>query len=383
MASHRIDTTLIHAGEPRPLIEGAVNVPIFQSSTYAYSGQKSYDALRYIRLNNTPNHKALHDKLAALEGAEAALVFGSGMAAIATALLALLKPGDHILAQSCLYGGTYDLLTTDLAPLGISFDPIDGNDPASWAAKCKPTTRLLLVETITNPLMQVADLEALAAFARDNHLISLIDNTFASPVNFRPLQWGFDISMHSCTKYLNGHSDIVAGAVMGRAALVAKILRKLNHLGGSLDPHACYLLHRGLKTLAVRVRHQNAGALAIARFLQAHPAVATVNYPGLEDHPGHGLARRFFDGFGGMLSFEIKGDAAAADRFMQKLELAIIAPSLGGAETLITRPATTSHSGLSPAQRQALGISERLIRLSVGLEDAQDLIADIDRALAF
>jgi len=381
MSGHRIDTKLIHAGEPRPLIEGAVNIPIFQSSTYAYTGQTRYDELRYIRLNNTPNHKALHAKLAALENAEAALVFGSGMAAISTSLLALLRPGDHLLAQNCLYGGTQDLITKDLAALGITFDPIDGNNPGSWPARLKPTTRLVLAESITNPLMQVADLAALAEFARARGLVSLIDNTFASPVNFRPLEWGFDLSMHSCTKYLNGHSDIVAGAVMGKAALVEKILRTLNHLGGSLDPHACYLLHRGIKTLGVRVRHQNASALAVARFLRSHPAVEKVNYPGLEDHPGHGLARRLFDGFGGMLSFEIKGDAAGADRFMERLQLPIIAPSLGGVETLITRPATTSHSGLTAQQRAAVGISEGLIRLSVRLEDAEDLIADLNQAL--
>jgi cystathionine beta-lyase/cystathionine gamma-synthase len=381
MTTGRLETKLIHAGEPRPLIEGAVNVPIFQSSTYAYSGQQDYHALRYIRLNNTPNHKALHEKLAAVENAEAALVFASGMAAIATSLFALLQPGDHVLAQNCLYGGTHELITKDLALLGIAVDFIDGNDPACWPSRLKASTRLLLAESITNPLMQVGDLAAMAVFARNNGLISLIDNTFPSPVNFRPLEWGFDLSMHSGTKYLNGHSDIVAGAVMGRAGLIEKILHKLNHLGGSLDPHACYLLHRGLKTLAVRVGHQNRSALGIARFLQSHPAVEKVNYPGLEDHPNHALAKRFFNGFGGMLSFEIKGDAAAADAFMAKLTLPIIAPSLGGVESLITRPATTSHSGISPPDRRALGISERLIRLSVGLEAEQDLIADLDQAL--
>jgi cystathionine beta-lyase/cystathionine gamma-synthase len=209
----------------------------------------------------------------------------------------------------------------------------------------------------------------------------VIDNTFASPVNFRPAAWGFDLSLHSCTKYLNGHSDIVAGAVIGSAALVKTIGHKLIHLGASLDPHACFLLHRGLKTLALRVRRQNESALAIARFLAAHPAVERINYPGLESDPCHDRARKLLDGFGGMLSFELKGDVDLADRFIHRLALPIIAPSLGGVESLITRPATTSHAGMPPAERAAHGISDRLIRLSVGIEAADELIADLAQAL--
>jgi cystathionine beta-lyase/cystathionine gamma-synthase len=212
-------------------------------------------------------------------------------------------------------------------------------------------------------------------------LISIIDNTFASPINFRPAEWGFDLSLHSCTKYLNGHSDIVAGAVIGRKDLIQKITHKLIHLGGSLDPHACFLLHRGLKTLAVRMKHQNASALSIAQFLLDHPAVETVNYPGLNTCTRYHLAEKLLDGFSGMLSFEIKGDVSTADAFIARTHLPISAPSLGGVETLITRPATTSHSGLSSAERKAAGISDRLIRLSVGLENAEDLIDDFYQAL--
>nr|BAL58015.1 cystathionine beta-lyase MetC [uncultured Chloroflexota bacterium] len=379
---NHLETKLIHAGEPEPLIEGAVSIPIFQSATFEYAGQTSYHDLKYIRLNNTPNHLALHQKLAALENAEAALVTASGMAAIATTILSLLATGDHLLAQDCLYGGTHDFVTKDLPPLGISFDFINGDDPDSWPDKLRPNTRLIYVETMTNPLLQVADLQAVVNFARKHGLISVIDNTFASPVNFRPAEWGFDLSLHSGTKYLNGHSDVVAGAVIGRADLVKKITRKLNHLGGSLDPHTCFLLHRGLKTLAVRVKYQNENALRIARFLADHPAVQQVNYPGLETHPGHQRARQLFDGFGGMLSFELKGGVEAAERLMQKLTLPISAPSLGGVETLITRPATTSHAGMSPADRHQLGISDSLVRLSVGLEATEDLIADFQQALA-
>lgn len=379
--NHHIETKLIHAGEPDPLIQGAVSMPIFQSSTFEYYGQGGYHDLKYIRLNNTPNHIALHQKLAALENAEAAVVTASGMAAISTTLLALLSPGDHFLAQNCLYGGTHAFITHDFAEMGISFDFIDGGDPDSWKAKLRPNTRVIFVETMTNPLLQVAELKAVSAFAREHGLISLIDNTFASPINFRPSEWGFDLSLHSCTKYLNGHSDIVAGAVIGRADLIESITHKLNHLGGSLDPHACFLLHRGVKTLAVRMRYQNQSALAIARYLEDHPAIDRVNYPGLESHPDHPRAREYFDGFSGMLSFEMSGGVEEADRFIQKVTLPVSAPSLGGVETLITRPATTSHSGMSPEERQALGISDRLIRLSVGIEATEDLIEDFKQAL--
>lgn len=380
--NQRLETRLIHAGEPKPRIQGAVNVPIFQSSTFEYAGQGGYHDLRYIRLNNTPNHTAVHGKLAALENGEAALVTASGMAVISTVLLAFLSSGDHLLTQDCLYGGTHDLLKGDLPHLGITSSTLDGNDPKSWEAALRPETRVLYMETITNPLLQVADLEAAAAFAREHGLVSVIDNTFASPANFRPLEWGFDLSLHSGTKYLNGHSDIVAGAVIGRADAIKRITHKLNHLGGSLDPHACFLLHRGIKTLSVRIHHQNKSAQAVAESLLDHPAVRRVHYPGLKSHPDHARAARLLDGFGGMLSFELEGDVEQADAFIRNTTLPISAPSLGGVETLITRPATTSHAGVSAEDRRAMGISDTLIRLSVGLEHPDDLIEDLFRALA-
>lgn len=380
--SQRIETKAIHAGEPRPPIHGAVSMPVFQSSTFLYTGgEGSYHDLRYIRLNNTPNHEVLHRKLAALENAEAALVTASGMAAITTTLLTLLGPGDHLLAQGCLYGGTHDFVTQDLSRMGIACTFIDGGAPETWAGCLRPSTRLVYVETMTNPLLEVADLEAVAAFAKDHGLLALIDNTFATPCNFRPVEWGFDLSLHSCTKYLNGHSDIVAGAVIGRPDLVRAVTHKLNHFGGSLDPHACFLLHRGLKTLPLRMAYQNRSALEIARYLEAHPKIVRVNYPGLESHPHHRRAARFFAGFSGMLSFEIQGSVTEADRFIAGLGLPASAPSLGGVESLVTRPATTSHSGMTPEAREALGISDRLIRLSVGIEATQDLLEDLDQAL--
>jgi cystathionine beta-lyase/cystathionine gamma-synthase len=379
--SQRLETKLIHAGEPRPRIHGAVSMPIFQSANFEYADEADYHSLKYIRLNNTPNHVALHEKLSALENAEAALVMASGMAAISTTLLTVLSTGDHLLVQDCLYGGTHDFITKDFASFGITYSFIDAGDPDSWKRKLRPNTKAIYVETISNPLLQVPDLKAVAEFARAHSLVSLIDNTFASPVNFRPSEWGFDLSLHSCTKYLNGHSDIVAGAVIGSNALVTRVRHRLNHLGGSLDPHAAFLLHRGMKTLSVRVKHQNESALRIAQFLETWAEVERVYHPGLESHPAHGRARELFNGFGGVMSFELKGDVEVANRFMRNTTLPISAPSLGGVETLITRPSTTSHSGMSPEDRRRLGISDRLIRLSVGIEATDDLIQDFGRAL--
>ncbi|MCH8126977.1 PLP-dependent transferase [candidate division KSB1 bacterium] len=377
-----IETKLIHAGEIEPRISGAVSMPIFQSANFEYAGESSYNEIKYIRLNNTPNHQVLHKKLAALENAESALVTASGMAAITTSLLTVLSCGDHLLIQNSLYGGTHDFVTKDLPSFGIEYDFVDGDDPDSWEAKLQSNTKALYVETMTNPLMEVSNLIEVVNFAKRNRLISFIDNTFASPMNFRPSDWGFDLSLHSCTKYLNGHSDIVAGAVIGQADLIEKIKHKLDHLGGSLDPHACFLLHRGIKTLSVRVKHQNESALKIAQFLQEHPLVEKVNYPGLESHPRHLRALELFDGFSGMLSFEVKGGVEMAQKFIENVKLPIHAASLGGVESLVTRPATTSHSGLSPEDRKKIGITDSLIRVSIGIEATEDLIEDFKQALS-
>lgn len=383
MKSHSgsIETRAVHAGEPSPRIGGAVVMPVFQSAMYVTAGEKSYDDTTYIRLNNTPNAQALAEKLAALENAETALVTASGMAAISTSLLTVLSVGDHLLAQDCLYGGTHDFVTRDLEKFGISYTFIDGNDPEDWEKKIRPNTKAIYVETISNPLIQIPDLEAVVEFAKRHKLVSIVDNTFASPVNFRPAEHGFDLSVHSATKYLNGHSDIVAGAVIGGTELVEKITHRLNHLGGSLDPHAAFLLHRGVKTLAVRVKVQNDSALQIAHWLEKHPRISRVNYPGLESHPDHQRAKKLFDGYGGMMSFELHGGVEAAELFMSRAKLPIVAPSLGGVETLMTRPARTSHSGLLVEDRRRLGISDELIRFSVGIEATEDIIADLEQAL--
>ncbi len=378
-----LDTQLVHAGEPNPRYAGAVTMPVFQSSTFEHHAAGEYDHVRYLRLSNSPNHDVLHRKLAALEGGESALVTASGMAAISAALFTVLRPGDHLLAQRTLYGGTHDLVTETLTRWGVQHDFIDAEDPSSWAAAVRPTTRAIYVEALTNPLLELADLPALAHFARERGLVSLIDATFATPVLMRPIELGFDVVLHSATKYLNGHSDIVAGAVIGRSRMVEDVRHTLNLLGGSLDPHACFLLHRGLKTLGVRMRHQCATAMVVARALHEHAGVKRVHYPGLPSHRGHARAQALLrGGFGAMLSFELEGGLAAVERLFSRLRLPIDAPSLGGPETLVTRPATTSHAGLDPDVRRGLGIGDDLVRMSVGLEHPEDLVADLRQALS-
>lgn len=375
-----LDTELIHAGEPRPRIRGAVSMPIFCSANFEAAGEESYHDLTYIRLNNTPNHQALHQKLATIENGEAALVTASGMAAISTALLSVLGNGGHLLAQNCLYGGTHTLLTHDFPEYGIEVTFVDVHRPESWSDAVRENTRAFYVESMTNPLVQVGAIDEVPGFCGKHNLVSMIDNTFATPLNFRPLEHGFDLSLHSATKYLNGHSDIVAGAVIGKKQLVEKCLHRLNHLGGSLDPHACFLLHRGLKTLSLRMERQNLNALRLAGFLASHPSVGRVNYPGLPEHPDHQRAKTLFKGFGGVLSFELKAELSAQS-LLSALHLPVSAPSLGGVETLVTRPSTSSHSGIPRDERLQMGISDSLIRVAVGIEHPDDLIGDFEQAL--
>jgi cystathionine beta-lyase/cystathionine gamma-synthase len=356
--------------------------PIFQSTVFEHRGEPgSYHDVVYPRLNNLPNHHAVGGKIAALEGAERAIPTASGMAAITTTLLSVLGDSGHLLIQEQLYGGTHMFVTAHLGRYGISYDFIDPADPGSWGRKLRPATRAIYVETIANPLTRVVDPRAVVSFAKERGILAIVDATFTSPALFRPIECGFDISLHSATKYLNGHSDVIAGSIAGSKRTLAPISVLLDELGGTLDPHACFLLHRGMKTLALRMERHCANGLALARALEAHPAVARVHYPGLESHPDHAIAAREFSGFGGMLSFELRGGAEAARRVLDRLELPAVGPSLGGVESLATRPATTSHAGLTPAERAKLGISDGLIRVSVGIEAAEDLIADFRQAL--
>jgi cystathionine beta-lyase/cystathionine gamma-synthase len=372
-------TRLIHSGLGRT--DGAVVQPVFQTATYESEPGGAYDDIRYLRLNNSPNHRDLAARLTAITGGEAAVVAASGMAAITTTMMALLKSSDHVLAQDCLYGGTLSFLAEDAPAMGISVDTVDGDRPDTWGSKVRDNTRVFLVESLSNPTLRVADLEAVVAFCRERGIISVIDNTFASPVNFQPLEMGFDVELHSATKYLNGHSDLVAGCVISSTEIVGRVIHKLNHLGATLDPHACFLLQRGMKTLALRVSQQNENASYLAERLAAHPAVTHVNYPGLAHHPQHKRARRLFVGCGGVLSFDVAGGGAAAQAVMNQLELAADAPSLGGVETLVSRPAVSSHAGQSSGQRTALGIGTGLVRVAVGIEAAEDLWADFAEAL--
>jgi cystathionine gamma-synthase/cystathionine gamma-lyase/cystathionine beta-lyase len=372
-----LDTKAIHDGEPSPRIEGAVSLPIFQTATYTHEDPD--DEVQYVRYSNTPNHEALNEKLSSLESTEQALVSSSGMAAISSTLLSLLDAGDHLVSPPGLYGGTLDLFADFFPRFDIGHAALP-DDPTDWGEVVTPSTRVLYAESITNPMLGVPDLEAMVEFADAHDLVTVIDSTFASPANVRPAEVGFDVVLHSGTKYLAGHSDLAAGVVAGPADLLDTIGYTQKLLGGMLDPHACFLLHRSLKTLGVRVRQQNETAQAVAEALHKHGAVRRVYYPGLPTHPNYERTRRLLDGCGGMVSFELAPEADV-DAFFDALTLPIRAPSLGGVESLITQPIHTSHASMPPADREALGITERFVRLSVGLEGAEDLTADLTSAL--
>lgn len=376
-----LQTLAVHAGTPEPRFAGAVNVPIFQSSVFTMKDVASYHDIAYPRLSSTPTHLALGRKLAALEGAELAFATASGMAAITTAILTVLGRQGHLLVQDVTYGGTHHFVQHQLPDLGHAATPFDATRTAGWERLLQPNTRAIYVEALTNPLTRIADHRAVVAFARAHGLVSMIDATFASPVNLRPLQLGYDLVLHSATKYLNGHSDLAAGVVAGSRARAEPVLHQLSHLGGSLDPHACFLLDRGLKTLPLRVRAQNDNALSLARWLERHDKVQRVHYPGLASHPEHSRAQELLAGNGGMLAFLPHGGVAAAERVLDRLQLAVVGPSLGGVETLVSRPAALSHKTLGAAERKLLGIDEHLLRVSVGIEDVDDLFADFDQAL--
>jgi cystathionine beta-lyase/cystathionine gamma-synthase len=379
--SDRFETRAIHAGEPRPFIDGAISMPVFHSATYEYAGPAEGKSLRYTRLGNNPNQICVEQKLASLEGGEAALVTASGMAAISTSLLANIPEGGHLLAQDSLYGGTVHFLHDYFPSLGRQVSFFDPERKDSWKENLRPNTKGIYVESISNPLLKMADLREVVAFARQHDLLSFIDNTFPSPFNFNPLALGFDVVLHSATKYLNGHSDLVGGAVVAREGLITPTRKLMATLGGSLDAQSCFLLNRGLKTLAVRMRAHNESALALARALEGHRKISRIFYPGLPGNPAHGLAKELFRGFGGMLAFEYQGSGKEAEAFTQRLRLPAVAPSLGGVESLVSRPVVASHSYMLKPELDRAGIRENLVRVSVGLETPEDLIADFLQAL--
>ena len=373
-----LDTRSVHAGEPDPRIEGAVTTPIFQTATYTHDDPETPP--RYLRYNNSPNHEALHKKLASLTQTEAALVTASGMAAISSTLMSLLDAGAHLVAPRSLYGGTLTFFGQLLPRFGVEHTLVADESPEAWAAAVQPNTTVLYAESITNPLLEVTDLEGMVEFADAHGLTTVIDNTFGSPVNVRPAEHGFDVVLHSGTKYLGGHSDLAAGVVAGPSDVLEEVRQTAQSLGGTLDPHACFLLQRSLKTLGVRVRQQNATAEALATRLADHGAVERVHHPSLPSHPHHERAEALLDGFGGMVSLHVDPQASL-ETFFEALSLPLRAPSLGGVETLVTQPIHTSHKNVDPAVRESLGITEHLVRISVGLEGTDDLIEDFATAL--
>jgi cystathionine beta-lyase len=371
----RIDTKCIHSGGYPDTQTKGINTPVFTSSAYEYLDT---DVRLYQRYFNTPNQEAVVKKICELEGAEDGVVFSSGMAAISTVLLALLNSGDHAVVQDEIYGGSHSFVDEYFSRLGISLT-LTGKEAQTIEEAINPTTRIIYIESPTNPLLNVVDIRRIAEIGKRRGILTIIDNTFATPINQNPLTLGIDVVIHSGTKYLGGHSDLYCGVALANKEIAGRIRKTAVSLGGSLNAMSCYLLERSLKTLEIRVERQTQNAFEISKFLEGHEKVARVNYPGLESHPGHSIARNQMSGYGAMLSFEIKDTPAQA--FMKRLKLIKAALSLGGVETTICDPATTSHAKVSVQVRKRLGISDNLLRLSVGIENKDDLIEDIRQAL--
>jgi cystathionine beta-lyase/cystathionine gamma-synthase len=371
-------TQCVHSGTRRDPNTRGLNTPIFTSSSFEY-----LDAVEnvYPRYFNTPNQKSIVRKLCELENAEEGLLFSSGMAAISTAILAFLQSGDHVVFQKDIYGGTHHFVTAEFERFGIEYTFVS-NHTADIERAARKNTKIIYIETPSNPLVLITDIAATASIARAKKAISIIDNTFATPVNQNPLDLGIDIVTHSGTKYLGGHSDLCCGAVLTRKDLAGKIAATAANLGGSLNALTCYLLERSLKTLGIRVEKQNQNARVIAEYLQKDPRIHRVYYPGLENHPAHAVAKNQMKGFGGMLAFELNSRAPHPEQFLRNLKLITPALSLGGVESIICSPTKTSHEKITAAERAELGITDKLLRLSVGIEDSADLIADVEGALA-
>jgi methionine-gamma-lyase len=383
------DSTLaIHAGEKRSQVSVPVGTSIARTANFTFANTEEMKrwaegkspAYIYTRYGN-PTLAIAEEKIAALEGAEAAIVAASGMAAISSALLSILKAGDEVIATRALYGGSYRLMRDIFPRMGIVVRHVE-TDLAGIERLVNPRTRALYIETPTNPTLRLVDLQKAVSFAKEWDLLSLIDNTFATPVVQKPIKMGFDLVVHSATKYLAGHSDVIAGVAVGSHSLIEKIRDLIIYLGGSMDPEAAFLLIRGMKTLEVRVPRQCQTALTVARYLEEHPKVARVHYPGLPSHPDHKLAKRQMKGFGAMMAFDLKGGLAAARRFCDRTRVFLLAASLGGVESLVVLPIYSSHYRMSAAELRAAGVEPGTVRLSIGLEDPADLIEDLRQALA-
>lgn len=382
----RPETAAVHGAMDLEKRNGPLATPIYQTSTFQVTDNE--EQLRatetdmfYTRYGN-PTNTVAEKTIAELERVDAALTFASGMGAITTTVLALLKAGDHIVAQRDIYGGVTKFFSQWLPKLGIETTFVDTTDYAQHERAIRPDTRLLHVESPTNPTLRVVDLKKVAGIAREHGLISMIDATFGTPINQHPSEYGIDLVMHSGTKYLSGHTDLICGVVAGRADLIAKIHATRTTLGNCMDPHASWMLVRGLKTLAVRVARQNENALRVAEFLEQHAKVRSVHYPFLKSHPQYALAREQMSGGGGMVTFEVEGSGEDARRVSEAMRLFSLAPSLGGVESLVSLPVATSHAMIAAEHREKMGVTDQMIRLSVGIENSEDLIADLEHALA-
>jgi cystathionine beta-lyase/cystathionine gamma-synthase len=373
-------TVSVHGHLQRHHPDEPVVAPLIRSTTYVNAVGSDREVM-YARYGNTPNQLSVARKYALLEGAEGAVLLGSGMAATAMAHLAVLRPGDHLITSSWIYGGTRKLFDEEFGRLGITVGYVDPNHPREWRRGVKKNTRAIFFESPTNPTMRVIDPVPLAQIAKEYGLALLVDATFASPINFRPIEHGADVVITSGTKYLNGHSDVTAGAVAGTQALIDEVVRLMRSWGSAIDPEAAWLLDRGMKTLAIRMERQNANGLAVAGWAAEQERIAAVHYPGLPGHPDHEIAARVLDGFGGMVGLVLEGGTGAAERFLRRLRIFTHAPSLAGVESLVSEPRLTSHAGLGAEGRRAIGIDDGFVRLSCGVEDAADLIDDLAQAL--
>jgi len=373
-------TIAVHGGNESHKVDAAVVSPLVQSVNFIHEIGTA-EGLRYPRYGNTPNAELVQRRVAALEGAEAAMLLGSGMGATACALLALLRPGDHVIASSRIYGGANALLTKEFVGLGIQVSLVDPMETRSWRKKLKKETRAIFLETPVNPSCRVVDLRPVSYVTKETGIALVVDSTFASPINLRPLEHGADVVIHSATKYLNGHHDVLGGIVCGTSSYIEEVRQKMMLWGQAPDPFAAWLLERGLKTLDVRVRRHNDNAMQIAEWCTGQKEIRAVHYCGLPTHPDHDVAKSMMDGFGGMMAIELVGGGRAAERFLRKLKVFRHAPSLGGVDSLVSEPRFTSHVHLTAEARANAGIPDGFLRLSIGIESAKDLIRDIEQAL--
>ncbi len=375
-----LSTIAIHGVPHRRPDWSPVAPPLQQSSTFT-NPVGSEDEVLYSRYGNNPTQVDLARKYAMLEGADAAVFVASGMGATALAHLAVLRPGDHLISSTWIYGGTQKLFDEELGRYGIDVTYVSPDQPRLWRKSIKKATRAIFVETPTNPLMRVIDMGPIAYAAEEEGLALLVDATFASPINYRPLEHGADVVITSATKYLNGHSDVIAGAVAGSASFVEEVIRLMRLWGQAIDPHAAWLIDRGMRTLALRMERHNSNGIAVAQWAEQHAGVSKVHYPGLPSHPDHAYAKTVLAGFGGMVGLELKGGAKAAERMLKRLKLVTHAPSLAGVETLVSEPRLTSHKGIGTDGRSKIGIPDGFLRLSCGIEDAADIIGDLEQGL--